>query len=121
LASLGESVAKNVILATTKWSDIKGDVGERREKEIYDKHWSEMLGLGSDVARFENNCQSAWDVVNLVLGKEPMDAILLQRLLNSHPDHPKTPFTIRRFFGYLFSRVSFFIKLEMSLLLTSPQ
>jgi hypothetical protein len=121
-ASLGDgSAAKNIILVTTKWSNIRGDVGERREREIYDEHWSEMLGLGSRVVQFDNNRRSAWDIVNLVLEGKSMEVNLIQTLVKLRAGLPESRSTVKRIIFPLSVNVSILIKLEIVSLLTSPQ
>ncbi|TFK44966.1 P-loop containing nucleoside triphosphate hydrolase protein [Crucibulum laeve] len=65
----GESFHGRVVLVTTMWSDVKPDVGSRREKEII-QNWGQMLHGGSAVLRFNDTAESAWDIVQFLL--QPM-------------------------------------------------
>jgi hypothetical protein len=67
---------KNIILATTKWSDIQEDVGRRREEELKSKHWTV-----SDVVPFDNTFKSAWTIVDRIFEKGPVDATLFRQEL----------------------------------------
>lgn len=63
-----ESGVKNSILATTKWNDIQPSASEEREKEL-DAYWKEMPSQESKSFRFENTRDSAWAIVDVILGK----------------------------------------------------
>lgn len=77
----GAEATKNVILATTKWSDVTKEVGERREKQLRDEHWKYMLDLGSSMNRFDSTQRSARRIVNTILAKDILDAFQIQREL----------------------------------------
>ncbi|KAL6302086.1 P-loop containing nucleoside triphosphate hydrolase protein [Sparassis latifolia] len=75
----GEKAFQNVIVATTMWGRMTPEVGEQREKELQDKFWKRMLDLGSATARFHDNFESAWSVVDSILSDHPTPrALLLQ-------------------------------------------
>ncbi|KAG0693792.1 P-loop containing nucleoside triphosphate hydrolase protein [Suillus ampliporus] len=63
----GEDAEKNVILVTTKWNDVSPGVGERREQQLKDNFWKEMVKHGSQVTRFDGSHASTWDVINHIL------------------------------------------------------
>jgi hypothetical protein len=63
----GNDASQNVILATTKWDEISEEVGRRRERQLSDTYWKEMLDKGSRMARFTNTRESAWAVVDLIV------------------------------------------------------
>jgi len=71
---------QNVVLATTKWSDIPADVGRPREQQISKQYWT---GSGLGVPRFDNTYKSAWAVVDIILEKDPVDAILFHQELDN--------------------------------------
>jgi hypothetical protein len=70
----GSDASKSVIFATTKWEDVKKNVGVRREGELFEKFWKEMLDEGSRTARIENTPESVWSTINMVLEKQPVHA-----------------------------------------------
>ncbi|KAG0694741.1 P-loop containing nucleoside triphosphate hydrolase protein, partial [Suillus ampliporus] len=72
----GENAERNVILVTTKWNDVGAGVGERREKQLKDSFWKEMIENGSQVARFHGSHNSAWDVMRLILANNSAVAAL---------------------------------------------
>jgi F0F1-type ATP synthase membrane subunit b/b' len=80
----GDGAIKNVVLATTMWSKVKPDVGERREKELEDKYWREMLNMGSQMMRFGDTFDTAWRMIDQVVMTAEDDkdnALLLQEEL----------------------------------------
>ncbi|RDB17362.1 GTPase IMAP family member 4 [Hypsizygus marmoreus] len=78
----GREATKNVILATTKWSEVKPDVAARRETQLKKEHWAEMVKLGSTVLRFEDTQESAWAIVDHIIEsskkKNAVDAVQIQ-------------------------------------------
>jgi hypothetical protein len=77
----GNEAAKNVTLATTKWDRVSRDEGLRREEQLCKTYWKRMLDLGSHMARFTDTPESAWDIVKLIIDKEPIDSLLIQEEL----------------------------------------
>jgi hypothetical protein len=65
----GKDASKSVVFATTKWEDVKKEVGEQREKELLKTFWKEMLDEGSRTARINNTKESVWSTINMVLEK----------------------------------------------------
>ncbi|KAG2119830.1 P-loop containing nucleoside triphosphate hydrolase protein [Suillus discolor] len=65
----GKDAEKNVVLVTTKWSEVQEEVGKRREQQLKSSFWQEMIQHGSQVARFHepNLPESAWDVLEPIL------------------------------------------------------
>ncbi|KAG6908989.1 hypothetical protein DXG01_002478 [Tephrocybe rancida] len=59
--------ARGVVLATTKWSEVPKEVGERREQSLKDNDWEAMIGLGSQVRQYHDTNSSAWGVVEPIL------------------------------------------------------
>jgi len=62
----GSQSADNIILVSTMW-DILGpmaDVGDRREQRLKDEYWDVMIYHGATVARFLNNSDSAWEIID---------------------------------------------------------
>jgi len=67
----GSQSAKNIILVTTMW-DMLGpmaDVGDRRERRLKDEYWNVMIHHGAAVARFLNDSDSAWDIIDSFISR----------------------------------------------------
>jgi len=62
----GPRAMKNVVLATTMWSNVRKDDGDTREIELKKGLWEEILKSGSDPMRFEDNFESAWKIVDSI-------------------------------------------------------
>ena len=57
-----------VVLGTTKWDDVSLEIGQRREKQLQDKYWKEMIQYGSTVMQVDaDSSSSAWDIMNRIL------------------------------------------------------
>lgn len=74
----GKNALQNVVLTTTMWDKIEGDAGTQREKELKRGCWKEMIKQGSKTVRYRNTWESAWDILDGVLGHSRL-AVLLQR------------------------------------------
>jgi hypothetical protein len=78
----GEKADKSVVLGTTKWSDVMPEVGSRREAELKDRYWKDMIDAGTWVKQFDGTSSSAWKIVNIILDKvEETDRLQIQREL----------------------------------------
>jgi hypothetical protein len=77
----GSDAAKCVVFATTKWEDVRLEVGVRREKELFEVFWKEMLDEGSRTARVQNTHESVWKTINKILERQPVHALLIQEEL----------------------------------------
>jgi len=86
----GDDALKNVILVTTKWDDIERGVGRRREQQLSNTYWKKMLSQGSQMARFMNTQESAWEIIDLVLLKDPVNALIQKELIDLQKHLPET-------------------------------
>ncbi|KAJ8515458.1 hypothetical protein ONZ45_g7118 [Pleurotus djamor] len=75
----GSEAAEGVILTTTMWGKLASrSIGEKREKEMTEKFWKDMLEKTAKVARFEASYDSAWQVIGLVSATAKAEKLLLQ-------------------------------------------
>ncbi|KAF9469798.1 P-loop containing nucleoside triphosphate hydrolase protein [Collybia nuda] len=74
----GDDAIRNVILATTMWSRVKKEIGEKREAELQQEYWKKMLDKGSQTTRFEGTALSAWKIVNIIVAGQRPTSVLLQ-------------------------------------------
>ena len=58
----------NIILTTTYWGLVRDhELGSRRESELKSDYWSDMVALGSQVARFQPpTYETAWDLIDRI-------------------------------------------------------
>jgi len=60
----GEKAQTAIVLGTTKWANVKPEVGEQREEEL-----TAVYGKELKVHRFQNSQESAWEMVNIILAR----------------------------------------------------
>jgi hypothetical protein len=65
----GEKAYQSVVLATSMWSKVTEEEGERREKELIEtpEFWGHMYQKGSQVFRYLNTRESGLDLVKQIL------------------------------------------------------
>jgi hypothetical protein len=83
----GDEALKHVILVTTMWTRVKGDIAERRDAELQEKYWSPMLERGSQSQRFNDTFNSAWDIVDSIskhTGDSRHTLLLQEELVDLH-------------------------------------
>jgi len=77
----GDKSAKNVVLVTTMWDKARStEAASKREDGLKTGYWNVLLSHRASVARFYNNHDSAWKIIDQVTGREMGDktAVLLQ-------------------------------------------
>ncbi|KAG6918826.1 hypothetical protein DXG01_011229 [Tephrocybe rancida] len=74
----GQSAMKKVVLATTMWDKVNPEDGERREEELKDDIWKDMIEHGSTLHR-ANKTSSAHDIINFLLSRNDFRPIKIQR------------------------------------------
>lgn len=80
---------KNVTLATTKWGDDQGGQGPARERQLSQLY---RTMAGSNMARFCDTPESAWDVVDLILAKDlEKDSLILEEFVKLQDTLPSRP------------------------------
>jgi len=62
-----EDLTKKIVLATTMWSHVDEAKGRRRQAGLRVNYWKTMVARGSEVVRFNDTQESAWEIVNLLL------------------------------------------------------
>lgn len=80
----GDDALVNVVLGTTKWSDIRPEVGQKREKQLVGSFWKDMIQHGSIMMQVHTDSSSAWTIIHHLLGNTPIDFVLIQAELVEH-------------------------------------
>ena len=75
----GAEALKNVVLVTTMWDEVDEEEGVNRENELTTRYWKKMIELGCRTSRFNNNTESALDIVSQF--QDARCTVLLQREL----------------------------------------
>ena len=87
----GDDALKNVVLGTTKWSYVTSEAGQRREQQLRDTYWKEMLQHGAAVMQVHADSSSAWKIVNHILENDAIEFVRIQEeLLELWKDIPDT-------------------------------
>ncbi|KAG8814898.1 hypothetical protein FRC19_001419 [Serendipita sp. 401] len=53
----------NVIIVTTRWSEVEDKIGTKREEDLKNKFWAGLIASGCKVKRFYCTPQSALDIL----------------------------------------------------------
>ena len=75
---VGEDAFANVVLGTTKWSTIRQEIGQQREKQLCDTFWKDRIAHGSTVMRVGDDSSSAWAIIDHILRNKAIESILIQ-------------------------------------------
>jgi hypothetical protein len=87
----GDDAMRNVIIVTTKWTEVTPEEGERREQQLRVEFWKDVLQKGAVVARFMHTHESAWEIVDQLVPKKRLRALLIQEeLVKSEMSLPET-------------------------------
>ncbi|KZP21707.1 hypothetical protein FIBSPDRAFT_1019537 [Athelia psychrophila] len=62
----GQAAMPRVILGTTMWSEVPGDVAVRRDNELRNIFWKDMLAQGCKVQPFSDSYESAWKMIGML-------------------------------------------------------
>ena len=73
----GNKALKNVVLGTTKWNRVSLEFGQRREQELRDSFWKEMVQQGSVIMQVHAD-SSACKIVNRILENDVVDFVRFQ-------------------------------------------
>jgi protein-arginine kinase activator protein McsA len=80
-ALCGTNTLRNVVLATTMWEKVAEEEGLRRETELKQSFWKDMIECGSTVTRItKKNGSEAYTLVKSLLKNRPMSTQLQEEL-----------------------------------------
>ncbi|KAJ8123974.1 hypothetical protein ONZ43_g198 [Nemania bipapillata] len=78
----GESAMENVILVTSRWSEVEESTGARREHELREGFWAYMLGHGSSLSRYHGDRESARAIASQLLLKQTVLLRIQDEMVN---------------------------------------
>ena len=86
-ALCGEKAASNVILVTTMWDKMSGELASKakgHEEELKNRYWVNMIRYGAMTRRFTNTKKSALDIVSglITVGAHGQVVLLQEELVN---------------------------------------
>ncbi len=62
------------------WDELQPGVGAKREHDLKDRHWKDLLNKGAKVKRFDRSTRSAWEIIGEMVGQQLADeAELMQK------------------------------------------
>lgn len=76
----GQNALNNVLLITSRWTEVDPATGADRERQLKEKFWAYMFGHGSNISRFHGDRPSAVGLVSQLLQKETV-VLQIQREL----------------------------------------
>jgi hypothetical protein len=100
--------ARHVVFTTVKWDDSKLAEQQPREIQLRTKIWKEMMEGGAQMCQFHQTKASAWNIVDTILQRPPIEIrSLRQELDRIHDGLPKEQPRKRKggFFSFLFGAV----------------
>lgn len=68
----GAKNLRNMILATTMWENTNEEGGSRREKDLKENYWKDMLAQGSEVMRISNDARDARRFIRKLVKNNPI-------------------------------------------------
>lgn len=78
----GDEALKNVVLGTTKWDEVTPEIGQKREQQLAQDFWREMLQHGSVMMRVGTDSESSpWKIIDQILTNPVLDSVLIQKEL----------------------------------------
>ncbi|KAF8065330.1 P-loop containing nucleoside triphosphate hydrolase protein [Lyophyllum atratum] len=89
----GTNAAERIVLATTMWSRVSKEDGIRRETQMREKFWKDMLSYGSSLKRVEETQSSALAIVDSILAKdiiEPVPLLIQHEMVDADKIFEKT-------------------------------
>jgi phosphoribosylamine-glycine ligase len=66
----GPDAMKNVLLITSRWTEVDQALGSDRERQLKEKFWSYMLSKGSNMSRFHGDRDSGVSLISQLLCKD---------------------------------------------------
>jgi chromosome condensin MukBEF ATPase and DNA-binding subunit MukB len=79
----GQMAMPNVILATTMWEHVEEETGARREKQLNEAFWKEMIVQGCTTNRFEGTYDSAWGIIDSLAQKDKAPVLLSREIVDA--------------------------------------
>jgi len=78
----GPAFLANVVLATTRWSEVNPAVGEARENELKTKaaFFKPIIDMGSPIMRYENSFESARNILSHLVDKTPLPLLIQKEI-----------------------------------------
>ena len=87
----GPNALKNVLLTTTRWSDVTQAQGESREAELQGgDFWGGLITEGASVARFMGARESGLELIDKLIGNKPIPLDIQDQMVEKEMDMAQT-------------------------------
>ncbi|KAF9259855.1 hypothetical protein L218DRAFT_963229 [Marasmius fiardii PR-910] len=88
----GEASLKNVVIATTKWSEVPFEVAEARERELMEKDlfFKPVLDRGAKMVRYDNTAHSAHALIRSMVRNEPLPLLIQTEVVDDNKNLAQT-------------------------------
>ena len=81
----GLRALQNVLLTTTKWSNVNQREGERREEILQDYElWGGLINKGTTVRRFMGTRESGLELIDQLMKKEPIPLLIQRQIVDEN-------------------------------------
>jgi len=74
----------NVVIATTMWGKVSKEVGERREAQLKQEFWKDMVAGRCRTERFEDTHASAWHIIGSIMQRNSRANLRIQEEMGAH-------------------------------------
>ena len=75
----GADFSRRIILVTTMWAHVVGEVGYQRELKLREDYWKDVIGAGGTTARFQRTFESAWTILKNIPGEQSGEVLQIQK------------------------------------------
>lgn len=80
----GLEAMPSVILVTTMWDEVREDAGVRRETELRETFWRDMIAHGCKTERFDRTYEAAWDILHSLFHRAQEPLQLPKDIVDTH-------------------------------------
>ena len=85
-----DALLRNVLLVTTKWGEVGSITGQKREEDLKNIYWKDMMQSGATITRFEPTPTSTSTILGMLLRKPPISVQTLVDLQRSHMQNSRS-------------------------------
>lgn len=79
---LGVESFRNLVLVTSMWDLVEPGIGEKREQELSDKFWKDLIRAGAHMQRFSGDRRSALRILEGMRSEAPVTLTIQRELVD---------------------------------------
>ena len=81
----GSSALQNVLLTTTRWSNVyRADEGRQEEHLRKSLYWKELVAKGATIERFMGTRESGLELIHKLIKKEPVSLLIQDQMVKEN-------------------------------------